>query len=655
MRHSPSPKFPYFSEERYASAGTSTQAKPMWRLLKIILVVVIVIAIAVGVVTFVGFKYAYEPAQANVISRTRPSPEKYDLWGEAVTAQRPGAVKVDDSLLRFGREQFYKATFENEIFLTDVVGILDGPLRITNVTKAILALHGGWTTNLRVEVPYTVTIGGRTFAKGSYFDTGLDVSRGALVPMGMSVSVSRWHIRVGITCAACHSTVDRQSGKVIEGAPNQDLNAGLLLALGTNSAAYFMHTDVNPLHSVPQDGERTVMNSRGQRERLPNIAALESAVDDALLMWPRGNFDSLTDLKGDPTQIPVSFTWQNHPYGWSGNFMAGPFHGLSSQNNNVHALNSDSLLLADSSPFLFDIDKETYLAILLQNAPDKRFRFDASQNRKPSQFIAAVTPTKGSPGINQVVLPPTYPKGTLLSPDGTLTSSPGYPFWQQNNAMSAWQNTIVPPRAPIQADAATKQLGRQVFERAACAKCHAGAYLTNHKVISNEILQANPARALALQKTELNFTQPVIFTFDTPVPVPTNARTMSVPTNNLDPKQIDLAWAHHGSGGGYKVPSLVGLYWSAPYLHDGSAACSKHGDVVNCGIVPGWLSGDFVPDPELSLLAVIDRHYRPSPTPELRRMNISGEGHNYWVDQQAGFAPQEQRALILYLLTYEAP
>jgi hypothetical protein len=33
--------------------------------------------------------------------------------------------------------------------------------------------------------------------------------------------------------------------------------------------------------------------------------------------------------------------------------------------------------------------------------------------------------------------------------------------------------------------------------------------------------------------------------------------------------------AHRGSNGGYKVPSLVGLYWSEPYLHDGGVAVGK--------------------------------------------------------------------------------
>src|SRR3954462_8043149 len=206
-----------------------------------------------------------------------------------------------------------------------------------------------------------------------------------------------------------------------------------------------MHTDVSPVRDAPLDTSRTVMGPSGERESLPAVAALESAVDKALLMWPPGNFDSLTDMKADPTQNPASFTWGNHPYGWSGNFMAGPFRGGSSQNNNVHALNSDSLLRADGSAKLLDMDKEVFMAVLLQNAATQRYRFRTSSHQKPSTFFASVSPTPGSPGINQVVLPPTYPKSTLLGPDGTLTSSPGYPVWQQNNAMAAWQDTIVPP------------------------------------------------------------------------------------------------------------------------------------------------------------------------------------------------------------------
>jgi hypothetical protein len=157
-----------------------------------------------GIAAFTGIRYAYEPSTGNVISRNRPTPETYDLWGHGFSQEEAnrllqtaagqkqlspqnGAVKIDDALLRLGRRAFYKETFGYEVFLTDVVGILDGPLRLTKVIKAILELNGRGTTNLRVEVPETVIIGTRTFKKGSYFDTGLDVPRGSFAPLGLFV------------------------------------------------------------------------------------------------------------------------------------------------------------------------------------------------------------------------------------------------------------------------------------------------------------------------------------------------------------------------------------------------------------------------------------------------------------------------------------
>jgi hypothetical protein len=36
----------------------------------------------------------------------------------------------------------------------------------------------------------------------------------------------------------------------------------------------------------------------------------------------------------------------------------------------------------------------------------------------------------------------------------------------------------------------------------------------------------------------------------------------------------------------------------------------------------------------------------------LQAVNVTGEGHGYWVDSQAGFTAAEREALVLYLLTY---
>jgi hypothetical protein len=203
-----------------------------------------------------------------------------------------------------------------------------------------------------------------------------------------------------------------------------------------------------------------------------------------------------------------------------------------------------------------------------------------------------------------------------------------------------------------------KSLGQHVFERAGCTSCHSGPFLTNNTIISNAQLGANPMRALALQKTEQNFfSQPVLYTFDTPVPLPAHPHTVPVPIADIDPIQIDLAWAHHGSQGGYKVPSLVGLYWSAPYLHDGGVAVGTNVD-SELGL-PGTVQNNIAPDPANSLRALIDRQLRSrviaanEASPGLRRMNVQGIGHDYWVDSQSGFSEHDQDALILYLLSYE--
>jgi hypothetical protein len=68
---------------------------------------------------------------------------------------------------------------------------------------------------------------------------------------------------------------------------------------------------------------------------------------------------------------------------------------------------------------------------------------------------------------------------------------------------------------------------------------------------------------------------------------------------------------------------------------------------------------NIAPDPLNSLKALVDRELRSrvvaanAASPALRRMNVQGIGHNYWVDRQSGFTDREQQELLLYLLTFE--
>lgn len=260
----------------------------------------------------------------------------YDIWGLSLSMNEAnelmkdeegrdmlslhnGAVKVDESLVKEGRDLFYEETFNNEEYITDVLGILDGPLSVINIGKAVLQARGEGTDNLKVELAEDAVIGGRSFKKGELIETGLDVPKGAFAPLGMPLKFSDGRLKAGISCAACHATVDRETGKVIEGAPNANMNAGLLLALATNSTAYFTNTDVDAqkIQSFIDEQDWMKEKERGKENfvALPDKEKVEDAVDRALLAWPRGNFDSTMDLENNPTQIPDSFTLGDHHMG----------------------------------------------------------------------------------------------------------------------------------------------------------------------------------------------------------------------------------------------------------------------------------------------------------------------------------------------------
>ncbi|HEY3667740.1 MAG TPA: hypothetical protein VGL19_17175, partial [Polyangiaceae bacterium] len=126
----------------------------------------------------------------------------YDLWGTPVSLAQAralqsssppgsdplrggGAVRIDDATIALGRTAFYRETFGNEVFLSDVLGLIDGPMGLLQYGKALALLRGRGTTNLRVEIGRDSTVGGRKFRRGELIDTGLDVPRGSIAPLGL--------------------------------------------------------------------------------------------------------------------------------------------------------------------------------------------------------------------------------------------------------------------------------------------------------------------------------------------------------------------------------------------------------------------------------------------------------------------------------------
>lgn len=116
------------------------------------------------------------------------------------------------------------------------------------------------------------------------------------------------------------------------------------------------------------------------------------------MKWAPGYFDTTVDLISDITQIPDMFTKGDYPYSWSGFAAIGPFKGLSSFTNNVHAQNTDSLSQMDVSDSFFGIDKEVYVGTILQNAANPKYRYDPKSGMKPSVFLIRLTPTRAPPG-----------------------------------------------------------------------------------------------------------------------------------------------------------------------------------------------------------------------------------------------------------------
>ncbi|GAE33775.1 electron transport protein [Halalkalibacter akibai] len=625
--------------------------------------------------------YLFEPGYAvnpsSQLSLNHPLDHKmndilgYDVWGLSISDEEAsantdseflslhnGAVKVDEEFIEFGRDLFYEETFNNEEYITDVLGILDGPLSIINIGKAVLQARKEGTDNLKVALAEDAVIGGKEFKKGEMIETGLDVPKGAFAPLGMPIKLKAGRLKAGISCAACHATVDRDTGLVIEGAPNLNFDAGLMLALASNSTAYFTNTDVDSKvikQFISKQEWMKEKESNGDYIAMPDAYDLENEVDRNLMQWPKGNFDSTMDLVNNPSQIPDSFTLGDHPYGWNGFASVGPFKGLTALNNNVHAQNSDLLAQADQSKELFDIDKERYIGILLQRAPNKRYRYQASSQELPSTFLEKIDHNETVPGFNDMFRPPTYPYLSLFTPNGTVIGSEGHQVLEELNAISAYQNALKPP-SETNSYSSEELAGRQVFEKAGCISCHAGEARTNNRIIPNEIVRAEGSRAKAFQDTEDIKMEPWFYPLDTPIPIPEDAERIKIPTNHLEKSQVELALAYN-SNGGYKVKGLVGLAFSAPYLHDGGVAVGPD-DRSQFGLA-GTLMKGVTPDPYNSLKALLDRELREKviaankTTTELQDAHVTGEGHENWVDRASGFSEQEQDALIKYLLSID--
>lgn len=457
------------------------------------------------------------------------------------------SATLEHAHLQLGQKIFYTDSFGNEEFLSRILGFGQGPLRVGDFARALFHLGGRGTTNLRVEFSRDVRVGREDFQKGQEIDTGIDVPRGSYLPLGFAIRKDRAQWRIGVTCAACHSTVDPVSFQVQHGIPNSDLRAGLLLAMASNSAAYVALGSRSDLRSV--DGAPAVSVECGEVKpcRVADAPALETAVDARLMQWPPGTFDSIADGKTRPAKFPSVFALPKFP---------DP--AASTRSILRHGFSVDARELAEVAPAALRISAAQYLAQILQAAPDP------SADHKPALR-----------GVEKL------------------------------GAIAAWRSTLSP--AVYLTDSQSRARGREVFERGGCVRCHSGDRFTSQAFIGASELGSSPAK----------------------------------------------------SAGGYaeklRVPSLIGLAWRAPYLHDGGVAVGPD-EEIELGLAGTWMR-QIAPDPRASLGALIDRELRKKvvlanrSNSDLRSVWVDGSGHPFWIDPRAGFSQADQQAVIAYLFS----
>ncbi|MBD2439224.1 hypothetical protein [Nostoc sp. FACHB-110] len=590
--------------------------------------------------------------------------------------EKIGAVQITKELIAQGEDIFFNRALGDLFGLQGVFGVGQGSAIILDeITAAIVNLQGQPTNNLKITLQKDVPIGSRILKKGTSINTGLKLEKGSTVPIGTAANGQ-------ITCAFCHVNLSKE-GKRLPGVANGEIAFPLFLGLAPNSSAAFSRTKLDPLDPKYQGDGKTIIDSKGNLVKLPDPQKFEKAFDDILWELPFGNFESSTDGIKNTTQIPNNFTFKTAPYTASGEAAVGPFAGLSAFNSAVHSSETNILGAYELIAKSLKIDPEVYLGTILQNAADARIRLPEGFTVKPSDWLRTIAPDPNQAELQDQIVAPgvgNYPdlKANLLTANGLIFSPPtansldnaSGKFMFANNAMSAFQNSLIPPanQTPENWQALNSnsvKRGAKVFEKANCATCHIPPFFTDNTVHPVEEIGTNPARAKSRLALANFLVPPKLYSFNNPVPIPADADVLDVPTPGTSTNPNTQL-----PNGGYKTTPLRGLYLNPPYLHDGGVAVRagslKFDSNGNFSVVdptglglPGTLRQSIPADAASSLRALVDRKLRAKvirankADADLVSSNLDGTGHEFYVDSQAGFNSQQQTDLVNFLLALD--
>ena len=287
---------------------------------------------------------------------------------------RIGLVQITNELIAEGHDKFFNQPLGDpasvgQIFATgNNVGTIDlsslDPVDPATDPRGIRSFRRDFfttllfrprnaETNLKIRLERDLRLGTTVFPAGSDLNTGLDIAAGETAPVGLQSG--------GLSCAVCHASVDRESGRMVTGAANTDLNIGLFLALSVNTTSSFLRFNKEQID--PFDGRfsltgRRIIDSTGNTVQLPDPAAFESAADDLVLSIPPGGFEAAADATTAETKIPDSFVFGEGGMGWDGGFLIGPFGGLAALSSAVHAFEVNLLGPATLSQLVATMARE---------------------------------------------------------------------------------------------------------------------------------------------------------------------------------------------------------------------------------------------------------------------------------------------------------
>jgi hypothetical protein len=403
-----------------------------------------------------------------------------------------------------GRSVFRFETFGNERFFSDMLGLDEG-LEARGITPNDLLAAGVQFDGDKLPSDFRrVDVG-----NGSYTDP-LATTR--LIEANAVIGLVARQGQIGVTCAWCHARADDRIGagvgRRLDGVPNTRLAVGEVLAWGARSRAYLPFVNVSGVGSGP----------RVALESVTDAAQAETAVDEALRAWPRGQADVLPDGAGNPTEIPSLFVLNTHgPYLWDGSFAKA----------------------TDASQFFATI---VFDPTTLATRRGRDFLVDG-----PFWPVGESLSASYQRVVQSIDSTASWPRAAIFraSVFNLFHDAMDAGFRVDRDeiaALTAYLGTLLPPEA-APTDGHVLDAGRRVFRTSGCDACH---------------LEAPVAGGAVAALTTL---------------VPGYRATPGGgenPTTGYDDRIALTSGEDVIERRGYKVPSLLGLWVSAPYLHDGS-------------------------------------------------------------------------------------